>query len=168
MSINSVMPSNHLILCHPLFLLPPISPSIRVFSNESTLRMRWPKYWSFSFSISPSKERPELISFGMDWLDLLAAQGDSQESSPMSEAAANPKVECLAYRTPEKARTACAHALLVRLRTQHRKEGSSRPGTRRHDPNSTQLRGRGKQAPRPGALKYHSARFTESNNGSFE
>ena len=69
------MPSNHLILCHPLLLLPSIFPSIRVFSNESTLRMRWPKYWSFSFSIIPSKEIPELISFRMDWLDLLAVQG---------------------------------------------------------------------------------------------
>ena len=65
------MPSGHLILCHPLLLLPPIPPSIRVFSNESTLRMRWPNYWSFSFSISPSKEHPGLISFRMDWLDLL-------------------------------------------------------------------------------------------------
>ena len=68
------MPSSHLILCRPLLLLPPILPSIRVFSNESTLRMRWPKYWSFSFSIMPSKEIPELI-FRMDWLDLLAVQG---------------------------------------------------------------------------------------------
>ena len=69
------MPSSHLILCRPLFLLPPIPPSIRVFSNESTLRMRWPKYWSFSFSISPSNEYPGLISFRVDWLDLLAVQG---------------------------------------------------------------------------------------------
>ena len=69
------MPSNHLILCRPLLLLPPIPPSIRVFSNESTLRMRWPKYCSFSFSISPSSEHPGLICFRMDWLDLLAAQG---------------------------------------------------------------------------------------------
>ena len=75
MSIESVILSNHLILCHPLLLLPPIPPSIRVFSNESTLRMRWPKYWSFSFSIIPSKEHPGLISFRMDWLDLLAVQG---------------------------------------------------------------------------------------------
>ena len=75
MSIESVMPSSHLILCHPLLLLPPILPSIRVFSNKSTLRMRWQKYWSFSFSISPSNERPGLISFRMDWLDLLAIQG---------------------------------------------------------------------------------------------
>ena len=75
MSIESVMPSNHLILCHPLLLLPSIFPSIRVFSNESALRMRWPKYWSFRFSISPSKEHPALISFRMDWLDLLAVQG---------------------------------------------------------------------------------------------
>ena len=74
-SIESVMPSSHLILCHPLFLLPPIPPSFRVFSNESTLRMRWPKYWSFSFSIIPSKEIPGMISFRMDWLDLLAVQG---------------------------------------------------------------------------------------------
>ena len=69
------MPSSHLILCRPLLLLPPISPSIRVFSNESTLHMRWPKYWSFSFSIRPSKEYLGLISFRMDWLDLLAGQG---------------------------------------------------------------------------------------------
>ena len=74
-STKSVMPSSHLILCHPLLLLPPIPPSIRVFSNESTLRMRWPKYWSFSFSIIPSKEIPGLISFRMDWLDLFAVQG---------------------------------------------------------------------------------------------
>ena len=72
---ESVMPSSHLILCRPLLLLPPIPPSIRVFSNESTLRIRWPKYWNFSFSISPSSEHPGLISFRMDWLDLLAVQG---------------------------------------------------------------------------------------------
>ena len=75
MSIESVMPSNHLILCHPLLLPPSIFPSMRVFSNESTLHMRWPKDWSFRFSISPSKEIPGLISFRMDWLDLLAVQG---------------------------------------------------------------------------------------------
>ena len=75
MSIESVMPSSHLILCRPLLLLPPLPSSIRVFSNESTLRIRWPKYWSFSFSISPSKEHPGLISFRMDWSDLLAVQG---------------------------------------------------------------------------------------------
>ena len=75
MSIELVMPYSHLILCHPLLLLPPIPPSIRVFSNESTLHMRWPKYWSFSSSISPSTEHPGLISFRMDWLDLLAVQG---------------------------------------------------------------------------------------------
>ena len=74
-TIESVMPFSHLILCHPLLLLPPIPPSIRVFSNESTLRMRWPKYWSFSFNIIHSKEIPGLISFRMDWLDLLAVQG---------------------------------------------------------------------------------------------
>ena len=75
MSIESVMPFRHLILCHPLLLLPPILPSIRVFSNESILRMRWPKYWSLSFNISPSNEHPGLISLRMDWLDLLAVQG---------------------------------------------------------------------------------------------
>ena len=75
MSIESVMPTNHLILYCPLLLLPPISPSIRVFSNESTLHIKWPKYWSFSFTIIPSKEIPGLISFRMDWLDLLAVQG---------------------------------------------------------------------------------------------
>ena len=75
MHIESVMPSSHLILCRTLFLLPSIPPSIRVFSNESTLLMRWPKYWSFSFSVIPSKEIPGLISFRMDWLDLLALQG---------------------------------------------------------------------------------------------
>ena len=73
--MDSVMPSSHLILCCPLLLLPPIRPSIRIFSNESTLHMRWPKYWSFSFSISPSKEIPGLISFRMDWLYFLAVQG---------------------------------------------------------------------------------------------
>ena len=75
MSTKSVMPSNHPILCHPLLLLPSVFPSIRVFSNESALRIRWPKYWSFTFSISPSNEHPGLISFRMDWLDLLAVQG---------------------------------------------------------------------------------------------
>ena len=75
MRIESVMPSSHLMLCRPLLLLPPIPPSIRVFSNKSTLRVRWPKYWSFSFSINPSNEHPGLISFRMDWLDILAVQG---------------------------------------------------------------------------------------------
>ena len=75
MSIESVMPSNHLILCCPLLLLPSIFPSIRVFSNESALPLKWPKYWSFSFKISPSNEHPGQISFRMDWLDLLAVQG---------------------------------------------------------------------------------------------
>ena len=75
MSIKSVMPSSHFILCHPLLLLPTIPPSIRIFSNESTLHMRWPKYWSFIFSISPSNEHPGLISFRMDWVDLCTVQG---------------------------------------------------------------------------------------------
>ena len=75
MSIESTMPSNHLILCHPLLLLPSICPSIRVFSSESVLHIRWPMYWSFSFNISPSNERSGLVSFRMDWLDLLAVQG---------------------------------------------------------------------------------------------
>ena len=82
MSIESVIPSNHLILCCPLLLLPSIFPSIRVFSNESVLCMRWPKYWSFSFSISPSNEYSGLISFRTDWFDLLAVQRTLQESSP--------------------------------------------------------------------------------------
>ena len=81
MSVELVMPSNHLILCRPLFLLPSIFPSIKVFSNESALHIRWPKYWSFSFNISPSNEHPGLISFRMDWLDLLAVQG-TLKSSP--------------------------------------------------------------------------------------
>ena len=80
-SIESVMPSNHLILCHPLLLLPSIFPSIRVFSNESALRIRWLKYWTFSFNISPSNEHSGLIFFRMNWLDLLAVQG-TQESFP--------------------------------------------------------------------------------------
>ena len=88
-AIELVMPSSHLILCHPLLFLPPILPSIRVFSNESSLRMRWPKYWSFSFSISPSSEHPGLISFRVDWLDLLASPRDSQESSP------TPQFKCI-------------------------------------------------------------------------
>ena len=82
MSIESVMPSSHLTLCRPLLLLPPILPSIRVFSNESTLHMRWPKYWSFSFSISPSNEHPGLISFRMNWLDLPAVQGTLKSLLP--------------------------------------------------------------------------------------
>ena len=83
-SIESVMPSSHLIPCHPLLLLPPIPPSIRVFSSESTPHMRWPKYWSFSFNISPSNEHPGLISFRIDWLDLLAVQSLKRECSYLS------------------------------------------------------------------------------------
>ena len=86
MSIEWVMPSNNLILCRPLFLPPSIFPSIRVFSNDSVLRIRWPKYWSFSFNMSPSNEYSGLLSFRMDWMDLLEAQGtDSQESSPIPQ-----------------------------------------------------------------------------------
>ena len=84
MSIELVMPSSHLVLCCPLLLLHPIPPSIRIFSNESALRMRWPKYWSFSFSISPSNEHPGLISFRMDWLDLLAVQGTLKNLKELS------------------------------------------------------------------------------------
>ena len=94
MSIELVMPSSHLILCRPLLLLPPIPPSIRVFSSESTLHMRWPKYWSFSFSIIPSKEIPGLISFQMDWLDLLAVQG-TLKSSPWNSPGQNTGVGSL-------------------------------------------------------------------------
>src|SRR5574337_695697 len=89
MSIESVMPSSHLILCRPLFLLPLIPPSIRVFSSESTLCVRWPKYWSFSFSISPSKEHPGLMSFRMEWLDFPYSPRDSQESSPTPQFKSN-------------------------------------------------------------------------------
>ena len=92
MSIESVMPSGHLILCRPLLLLPPILPSIRVFSNESALHMRWPKYRSFSFNISPSSEHPELISFRIDWLDLLAVQPRVITCIQVSAAIFPPKV----------------------------------------------------------------------------
>ena len=89
------MPSSHLILCHPLVLLPPIPPSIRVFSSESTLHIRWPKYWSFSFKISPSNEHPGLISFRMDWLDLLAVQGTLKSLLPHHSSKAS--VRCSAF-----------------------------------------------------------------------
>ena len=96
MSIESVMPSSHLILSRPLFLLPPIPPSIRVFSNESTLRMRWPKYRSFSFSVIPSKEIPGLISFRMDWLDLLTVQG-TLKSLLQHHSSRAPVLQCSAF-----------------------------------------------------------------------
>src|SRR5574337_556490 len=96
MSIESVMPSSHLILCHPLLLLPPTPPSIRVFSNESTLCMRWPKYWSFSISISPSNEHPGLISFRMVWLDLLAVQGTLKSLRPHHSSKAS-ILQCSAF-----------------------------------------------------------------------
>ena len=96
MSIESVMPSNHFILCHPLFLLPSIFPSIRVFSNESALRIRWPKDWSFSFNISPSNEHPGLISFRMEWLDLLVVQGTLK--SLLQHHSSKPSIlQCLAF-----------------------------------------------------------------------
>ena len=98
MSIGSVMPSSHLILCRPLLLLPPILPSIRVFSNESTLHMRWPKYWSFSFSIVPSKEHPGLISIRMDWLDLLVVQGTNINIRVIKYYAAFEKLHCILMR----------------------------------------------------------------------
>ena len=93
MSIESVMPSNHLILCRPLFLLPPIPPSITVFSNESTLHMRWPKYWSFSFSSSPSNEYLGLISFKIDWFDLIAVQG-TLKSLPQQHSSKTSIIRC--------------------------------------------------------------------------
>ena len=92
------MPSNHLILCRPLLLLPPIPPSIRVFSNESTLHMRWPKYWSFSFSISPSNEHPGLVSLRMDWLDLLEVQGTLKSLLQHHSSKAS-ILQCLAFFT---------------------------------------------------------------------
>ena len=98
MSIQSVMPSSHLILCRPLLLLPPIPPNIRVFSNESTLRVRWPKYWTFSFSISPSNEHPGLISFRMGWLDLLAIQG-ALKSLPQHHSSKASILRCSAFFT---------------------------------------------------------------------
>ena len=98
MSIESVMPSNHLILCHPLLLLPSIFPSIRVFSNGSALHIRWPKYWIFSFNISPSSEHPGLISFRMDWLDLLAVQGTLAISRGYSQSRDRTRVSCIAGR----------------------------------------------------------------------
>ena len=98
MPIESVMPSNHLILCHPLLLLPSIFPSIRVFSNELVLRIRWPKYWSFSFSISPSNEYSKLISFRMDWLDLLAVQG-TLKSLLQHHSSKAPVLRCSAFFT---------------------------------------------------------------------
>ena len=96
--IESVMPSNHLILCHPLLLLPSIFPSIRVFSNESALCIRWPKYWSFSFKISPTNEHPGLISFRMDWLDLLAVQGTLKSLIQHHSSKAS-ILQCSGYRT---------------------------------------------------------------------
>ena len=96
--LESVMPSNHLILCHPLLLLPPIPPSIRVFSSESSLRMRWSKYWSFSFNMSPSNEHPGLISFRMDWLDLLAVQGTLKSLLQNHHSKAS-VLQCLAFFT---------------------------------------------------------------------
>ena len=96
MSIESMMPSGHLILCRPLLLLPPIPPSIRVFSNESTLCIRWPKYWSFSFSIRPSNEHPGLISLRMDWLDLLAVQR-TLKSLPQHHSSKASILLCLAF-----------------------------------------------------------------------
>ena len=98
MSIELMMPSSHLILCRPLLLLPPIPPSIRVFSNESTLRMRWPKYWCFSFSISPSNEHPGLICLRMDWLDLLAVQGTLKSLLQHHSSKAS-ILQCLAFFT---------------------------------------------------------------------
>ena len=98
MSIESVMPSNHLILCHPLLLLPSIFPSIRVFSNESALHIRWPKYWSFSFNINPSNEHPGLISFRKDWLDLLAVQG-TLKSLLQHHSSKAPILQCSAFFT---------------------------------------------------------------------
>ena len=116
MSIESVMSSNHLILCCPLLLPPSIFPSIRVFSNESVLHIRWPKYWSFSFNISPSNEYLGLISFRMDWLDLLASPRDSQESSPTPQfKSINSSVLSFLYRKlgPGPSRTLCSFEHLM-------------------------------------------------------
>ena len=119
MSTESVMPSNHLILCLPLLLLPSIFPSIRVFSNESALRIRWPKYWSFSFSISPSNEHPGLISFRMDWLDLLAVQGTLKSLRQHHSSKAS-ILRCSAFFIVQ-----LAHSTLVKLNAIHLVETST-------------------------------------------
>ena len=116
MSIESVMPSNHLILCHPLPLLPSIFPSIRVFSNESTLHIRWPKYWSFNFSISSSNEHPGLISFRMDWLDLLEVQGTLKS--------------LLQYQSPKASILWCSAFFIVQLSHPYVTTGKTRALTR--------------------------------------
>ena len=115
MSIESVMPSSHLILCHPL-LLPPVLPSIRVLSNESSLRMRWPKYWSFSFSINPSNEHPGMISFRMDWLHLLAVQGTLQS--------------LLQHHSSKASILRCSAFFVVQLSHLHMTTGKTIPSTR--------------------------------------
>ena len=117
-SIESVMPCNHLILCRPLRLLPSIFPSIRVFSNESGLHIRWPKYWSFSFNISPSNEHPGLICFRMDWLDLLAVQGilKSLLQHHSSKAMGETWVQSLGWEDPlEKGKAIHSSILVLRL-----------------------------------------------------
>ena len=111
MPIESVMPSSHLILCHPLLLLPLIPPSIRVFSSESTLHMRWPKYWSFSFNINPSKEHPRLISFRMDCLDLLTVQ-QSQKSLLQHHSSKASVLWCSAFFTVQ-----CSHPYMTTGKT---------------------------------------------------
>ena len=112
MSIKSVMPSSHLILCHPLLLLPPIPPGIRVFSSESTLLMRWQKYWSFSFSISPSSEHPGLITFRMDWLDLLAVQGTLKSLLQYHSSKAS-VLRCSVFFTVQLCHGACQNLSLI-------------------------------------------------------
>ena len=116
-SIELVMPSSHLILCHPLLLLPPVPPSIKVFSNESTLRMRWPKYWSFSFSIILSKEHPGLISFRIDWLDLLAVQGTLKS--------------LLQHHSSKASILRCSAFFTIQLSHPYMTSGKTRPLTRR-------------------------------------
>ena len=111
------MPSSHLIPCHPCLLLPPIPPSIRVFSNESTLRMRWPKYWSFSFSIIPSKEHPGLICFRVDWLDLLAVQG-TLKSLPQHHSSKASILRCSAFFTVQLSRPSMTTGKTIALTRQ--------------------------------------------------
>ena len=117
MSIESMMPSNHLIFCHPLLLLPSIFPSIRVFSNELALRIRWPKYWSFSFNISPSNEHPGLVSFRMDWLDLFVVQGTLKS--------------LLQYHSSKASILQCSAFFIVQLSHPYRTTGKSIDLTRR-------------------------------------
>ena len=134
MSIQSVMPSNHLILCHPLLLLPSIFPSIRVFSNELALHIRWPKYWSFSFNISPSNEHPRLISFRMDWLDLLAVQGTLKNLLQHHRTLFPPNLRLAAALSPAPRHRGKGQSPLLARRRRQQSRGRVRPEPRNQRP----------------------------------